>query len=161
MTPSRAGHLLRGTAVLCLGIGGALVLAQPATPPPPKEYQVQLRYRLASTRNARLAQFFALTRYLESIGFKKDPGPDTEAEDPEQTRMTGTITSAKVRKILADPHVKSLLLIPAGYKLPVEPDKPVKVELELASQLVPERRRQLADQVRPFLEELGFEEAVG
>jgi hypothetical protein len=137
------------------------VLAQPATPPPPKEYQVQLRYRIASTRNARLAQFFALTRYLESIGFKKDPGPDTEAEDPEQTRMTGTITSAKVRKILADPHVKSLLLIPAGYKLPVEPDKPVKVELELASQLVPERRRQLADQVRPFLEELGFEEAVG
>ncbi len=74
------------------------LLAQPAAPPPPNEYRVQIRYRIRTAGSGRLAQYKALIRYLESIGFHKDPGPENEAEDPDQTRMTGTIASSNARR---------------------------------------------------------------
>lgn len=130
-------------------------------PRPPKEYQVQLRYQIFAARNDRLKQFFALTDYLKSIGFQKDEGPESEPEDPSETRMTGAIASANARKMLADLRVKSLLLMPVGYQLPEEANKPVKIQMELAGGFELDRQRVLSEQVKARLERLGFREAVG
>src|SRR4051812_24756643 len=102
---------------------------QVASPPRPKAFDVRLRYQIFAGRNDRLAQFADLTRYLESVGFRKDPGPEAEAENPAETVMTGTVSAANARKLLGDTRVKSLLLLPAGYKPAEENDKPVKVQL--------------------------------
>ncbi|HLJ96712.1 MAG TPA: hypothetical protein VKU02_26300 [Gemmataceae bacterium] len=142
-------------------ISASRVLAQPAAPPPPKEYRAEIRYRIRTVGVGRLAPYNALVRYLESIGFHKDPGPENEAEDPERTRMTGTIAPANVAKVLLEPHVQAILLVPLGYELPAETDQAVKVQLWLKSGLPLDRQRLLADQVRSLLRELGFHEAVG
>lgn len=146
---------------LVLTPGGSRILAQPVAPPAPKEYRVQVRYRIRATGTGRLAQYNALIHYLESISFQKDPGPENEAEDPDQTRMTGTIASKNAALILVDRHVQAILLLPLGYELPAEADQAVKVQLRLRSGLPLERQRLLADQVRSLLRELGFREAVG
>jgi hypothetical protein len=163
MMPSRVGSRLRTFTLffLVLSLGGGVALAQPAAPRPPKEYKVVIRYRIRAPRNDRIAQFFAMTGYFESLGFRKDPGPDSEPEDADQTRMTGTIASANARKLLVERHVRALLLIPADYELPAEGDKRVKVQLELTS--IPDlpRQRLLASQLRAILERVGFREAVG
>src|SRR5438132_3296689 len=163
MMPSGLGSRLRCFCVLflLLTLGGSRCLAQPAAPPPPKEYRVQIRYRIGAAGVGRLAQYRALTRYLEAIGFHKDLGADNEGEDPDQTRMSGTIASADALKILNAPHVQAILLAPVGYERPAEADQPVKVQLRLKPGLPLDRQRLLADQVRGLLRELGFHEAVG
>src|SRR5687768_13288914 len=119
-----SGARFRGPALLVLtlflGLGSSPMWAAYPAPAPPKEYKVLLRYRIRANRNERLAQYFVLTRYLESIGVRRDPGPETEPEDPDQTRMTGTIASDQARNLLRDPHVRSLVLIPTGYELPAD-----------------------------------------
>src|SRR5437773_1643677 len=94
--------------------------AQPVAPAPPKEYQVQIRYRIHAGRNERVRQFFPMVEFFERLGFKRENGADVEAEaeDASQNRMAGTIGSANARRLLEEPHVKSILLMPAGYKLP-------------------------------------------
>jgi hypothetical protein len=163
MTPPALGHGPRALPLLgfVLLLGVLPALGQPPSPPPPKEYEVQLRYQIFAGRNDRLVQFADLTRYLDSIGFQRDPGPEGEAEDPSQTRMTGTIAAANARKLLGDPRVKAVLLAPPGYKTPEEADKPVKVQLQLASGLPADRQSALAEQARGRLARLGFVEAVG
>jgi hypothetical protein len=146
---------------LFLALGGSRGLAQPAAPPPPKEYRVQIRYRIGAAGIGRLAQYRALLRSLESIGFHKDPGPENEGEDPDQTRMTGTIASADASKILMAPHVQAILLTPVGYERPAEADQVVKVQLGLKTGLPLDRQRLLAEQVRGLLRDLGFQEAIG
>src|SRR5207249_523571 len=96
-----------------------------------------------------------------SIGFKKDPGPDNEAEDPEQTRMSGTIPSANAGRILRDPHVKTILLAPAGFALPADKNASIKVQLELMRGMPLVRQRLLAEQTVKVLQGAGFDEAVG
>src|SRR5262249_46196892 len=135
-------------------------LAQPVAPPPPKEYDVQIRYRILAARNERIVQFNAMVGYVESIGFRKEPGPEDEAENAAYNRMTGTIASANVRKLIIEPHVKSVLLLPAGYKPPAETEF-VKVQLELATGLAPAREKVLADQPLEKRRALGFREAIG
>ena len=154
--------------LLPITILGLLIAAWPAradysAPPPPKEYEVDIRYQIYAGRNQRIVQFQDLVRYLESIGFHKKPAADPEAEiqDPNQTRMSGTIASEQVPRVLLDPHVKSILLRPTDFKLPEDPDKPVKVQLTLASALPLDRQRLLEDQVRERLNLLGFREAIG
>jgi hypothetical protein len=146
---------------LVLTLGGSRGLSQPAAPPPPPEYRVQIRYRIRAAGVGRLAQYRALIRYLESIGFRKDAGVEEAAEDSEQTRMTGTIASSNALKILMDPHVQAILLVPPDYQLPAEADQAVKVQLGLKAGLPLDRQRLLADEVRGLLHESGFHEAVG
>ena len=107
--------LLAGAVLLTLA--SPPVLAQAPTPPPPKEYDVQLRYRIRAGRTERLIQYFAFIKFLEKVGFQKNPGPDDEPDNPLLNRMTGRIASDKVRDLLQNSHVKSLLLFPAGYQL--------------------------------------------
>src|SRR5439155_7222946 len=113
-----------------------------------------------AARNERVAQFNAMVGYFDSIGFKKDPGPDDEAENASYNRMSGTIAPANVRKLIIEPHVKSVLLLPAGYKLPADTEL-VKVQLELATGLPADRQHALAQQTLEKLREFGFREAIG
>src|SRR5262249_55236151 len=90
------------------------VLAQAPQPAPPKAYDVELRYRIQAGRNDRLPQYFALVKYLESVGFQKEPGSTDEPENALYDRMAGRIASSKVRELLKPSAVRSLLLTPAG-----------------------------------------------
>jgi hypothetical protein len=146
---------------LVLTVGGSRLSAQPAAPAPPKEYKARVRYSIHAVGNQRIAQFLAMTRYLESIGFNKDPGPENEAEDPDQTLLTGTIASSRTRDLLNERHVLAILLLPPDFTVPAEADRPVKVQLTLKGGLLLPSQRLLADQVRVFLEEIGFREAIG
>jgi hypothetical protein len=146
-----------------VALPGVLGGADFPAPPPPTEYNVEIRYQIYSAPGQRITQFQDLVKFLESIGFHKKPAADPRAEilDPRQTRMSGTIASDKVRQILLDPHIKSLLLIPVGLTLPEDGSKPVKVQLELASGLPLDRQRLLAEQVLEKLHFLGFRPAIG
>ena len=136
-------------------------LAQPPAPPPPKEYRVQVRYRIRAAGVGRIAQYRALTRYLESIGFQIDPEFEDAAQDPDQTRLKGTIASSNALKILMGPHVQAILFIPQAYELPAEGDQALKVQIKLQGGLPFDRQRLLADQVLGLLRLHGFQEAVG
>lgn len=150
--------LLLSVAILAFSLTD--VQAQPATPAPPKTYQVRLRYQIQANRNERIVQFRAMLKYLESIGFNKDPGEENEAADASLNRMTGTISSANAHKLLEAPHVRSVLLMPPDFKVPEDVDQPVKVQLELVSGLPLDRQRALFDQVVEKLRQLGFREGV-
>src|ERR1700730_6754247 len=130
MMPSTRKHrpLTLLPVAMVLLVGSSRASAQPATPLPPRGYHVQIRYRIYAARSDRIAQFARMTRYLKSIGFEKDEGPEGEEEDATQTRMTGTILVASreererlTERFLAEPHVKSILLVPARLRLPEDP----------------------------------------
>jgi hypothetical protein len=146
---------------MCVGMG-LDAQAQPAAPAPPKEYQVQIRYRIQAGRNERVRQFYPMVEFFEALGLKRDDVRANEAEDATLNRMTGTISSAKARRLLEEPHVKSLLLMPPGFKLPgvAEQDNPVKVQIELVGGLPPGQQRLLSEQVRERLKAFGFKEAI-
>lgn len=156
---SRTGRIC--VLLVASTLGGSVLSAQPAAPPPPEKYRVQIRYRIRAVAGVGLAQYNALIDYLKSIGFQEDPSAESGAVDLEQTRLTGTIASSNVPKILLHPRVQTILLLPLGYELPAEGDQPVKVQLKLKDGLPLDRQRLLADQVRSLLRELGFHEAVG
>ena len=84
MRPSKMPAFLAISLFAFVQTGGAA---------PPERYDVQLRYRINASRNQRISQFLAMTRYLEGLGFNKNPGEETEAEDPTETRMTGSISA--------------------------------------------------------------------
>lgn len=134
--------------------------AQVIAPPPPKTYDVTVRYRIRAGRNVRLVQYAKLMQFLEKIGFQKNPGPDDEAENPNYTRMTGRIDSANVKKLLDDEHIKTLLLFPPGYQVPEEDDRPIKVQLTLANNISFNEQHALHSQVLAQLRQIGFVNAI-
>lgn len=156
------GALLVGIA----GTAGTLALhGQPAAPPPPDTFQVQLRYRITAPRDVHVAQYDAMIEHLKKQGFEFVPPlethPRTDREDPGKNRIAGRVSSKNVLKLLDNPHVESLLLSPPDFKLPDEPDTRIKVRLELASGFPADRQLVFANQVRVLLGELGFTEALG
>src|SRR5262245_45757329 len=148
-------------ALCTLFTGSQIPRSDAAAPMParPKAYDVQLRYRIYAARNERLKQFDELVAFLNSVGFKKHPRPATEAEDPGETIMSGTIASGQARKLLGDSRIKTILLTPAGYKPPEE--GPMKVQIEIAAGHPAERQLALYEQSRIKLEALGFRDNVG
>lgn len=148
-------------AIIVFGLTDFAV-AQVPGPPPPAEYQVVLRYRIHAGRTERLKQYFALLDYLERVGFQKDPGDEGEPEDATHNQMTGKIASANARRLLDNPHIKSLLLLPPGFKLPTpeEAEAPVKVRIDLVGGFPPHQQRLLSEQTKELLRELGFQEAT-
>jgi hypothetical protein len=153
-------HLLAFASLFFLW---ATVLAQPAAPKGPAEYDATLHFRIDAVGNDRIAQYLAMVRHLRSVGFQRDPNEDTvgEAEDPRANRMRGTIAAGKVNLLLNDRHVKSVLLLPRGQKPPADKEARVRVDLRLRSGLALERQRLLADQARTVLTTLGYRDAVG
>lgn len=129
-------------------------------PPPPRDYQVRLRYSIPSPRDQHIIHYDAMIRYLRSLGFTYTPESDTDREDPNKNYLTGTIPSANAGKILRQPSIESVLLMPPGYKLPAKDSEMVKVRIKLAGGLPPDRQRVLSDQVVALLEDLGFQEAI-
>src|SRR5258708_19417066 len=96
----------------------------------------------------------------KSFGLVRDEGPDDEPKDPEVDRVTGRMPSGNARKILLNPFVQTIMLAPQGLKLPAEGQR-VKVSLELATGLPPDRQRVLFEQVLNQLDQIGFREMVG
>lgn len=154
--------MIRNLSLTLLAVLATASLAQaaPILPPRPAKYDVQLRYRIHAARNDRLVQYFALLRYLESVGFDRIPGPDSEPADAAQNRLVGSIASKKVPELLRDSHVKSLLLVPAGYVPPANPDQLVPVHLQLISGRPLPAQRVLFEQVRDQLKGVGFREGI-
>jgi hypothetical protein len=146
-----------------LGFAGLWAVAAVAAPPPPETYDVQIRYSIVAFRNERLKQYGELMAYLKEIGFQRDPGeeiPEDEPENPNYTRLKGTIPSAKAPQLLAERHVKTVLLVPKGVALPEDKNQPVRVDLKLASGFGAAQRR-FSEQTLEVLAGLGFRPAVG
>jgi hypothetical protein len=163
MMPSNSRRCLRRFCVATLWLAPIqmAVGAPPAAPPLPKQYDVSVRYQIDTAPVDRLGQYAEMTRYFRALGFVVDPSQDDDPRDVDETRFHGTIPSANARLLLNEPHVQSLLLLPAGYQTPEEENTPVKVQLELASGVPSDRQRVFADQVRAKLVSLSFQEAVG
>jgi hypothetical protein len=135
----------------------------PAAPPEPAVYDAQIRYQIRAFRSVRVRQFEEMLRAFRAAGWKRDPAedvPEDEPENPDATRMSGTIPAAGVPRILRERHVQAVLLLPRGVKLP-DKERPVRVDLGLTPGLLPQTQRRLADQVRAVLAGLGFREAIG
>ena len=139
--------------------------AQPARPAPPAKYKVLLRYDIIAPRDEHVIQYDSLIEHLKSQAFEFDPPlekrPRTDREDPTKNRMVGLVPSGKLLSLLRHPSVGALLVMPVDYKLPEDANQPVRVKLELASNLHPAAQKELANQSRVLLDGLGFREAVG
>jgi hypothetical protein len=139
-----------------------MILASLVPAGPPDNYDVVIRYRIDAARTERIVQFFEMTRYLESIGFKKEPSPnENEPADATVTEMTGSIASGNLRKILRERHVLTVMAFPQGTKPPAEGDQLVRVDLELASGMKTDIEQRLYAQTRSVLRDIGFQEAIG
>jgi hypothetical protein len=167
MMPRGTGYACRAllTACFLLMLANGPARSQPASPPPPARYRASLRYNMPSPRDQHVLHYDKLIEYLKSLKFEflppLDELPETDREDPTKNVMTGVLPSSGLLKVLSYPDVAAVLLTPLDYKLPNNPGEPVKVRLELASGLGPQRQQVLADQTRLLLMELGFREAVG
>lgn len=155
-------------ARLVLAVVPALLAAGPLAaqvkyPAPPDRYHVDLRYRIRADRDERIRQFRAMTDRLAGLGFRADPREDADLDvfDPTAERLAGTVPSAAAGKILDDPRIQTILLVPAGMTLPDDPAAPVQVRVTLASGLEPTEQRLLHAQVVAQLYALGFRENVG
>ncbi|MFL5341765.1 MAG: hypothetical protein ACJ8F7_16595 [Gemmataceae bacterium] len=134
--------------------------AQVVSPPPPKEYDVQIRFRIRQPMPQYLDRLDELVGWLKGIGFVRDARPEDEPEDPDVDRLTGTMPSQTARKAIINPFVQTVLLVPHGYKLP-EPGQRVKVTLDTAANLPRDRQRVLFEQILNQLDQIGFREMVG
>lgn len=144
----------------CWLSGVGPLAAQVVEPRPPAEYDVELRYRIRAPRNERVRQYLEMIRALDAAGFERAASESDDATDPNAERLSGRLPSTSVERVLAEPHVRTLLLTPAGVALP-DGDARVPVRIDIASGLAPDRQRLLAEQTRDRLAALGFVEKVG
>jgi hypothetical protein len=123
---------------------------------------VLIRYQIAAFRNERITQYNDMVAYFDTLGFKRDPDDITEgeADNPDHVRIRGTIPSRSVPKLLLERHVRAVLLVPEGAKLP-DKDARVRVDLTLRTDLAPQKQRDLAAQTAVVLAGLGFQPAAG
>ncbi len=137
--------------------------AEPAAPPLPETYDVQISYRINAFRNERLMQYAEMMRYLQKLGFQRDPQDvsETEAEEAAHTRLKGSIPGRNAHNLLNDRHIRSIQLIPHGAKFPEDKAARVRVEIELYNGLTPEEQYRLSRQTFEVLAGLSFFEAVG
>jgi hypothetical protein len=138
---------------------------QPAAPPLPAKYHVQLRYEIHAPRDPHVIMYDAMMDHLLSLGFEFIPPlekhPETDREDPNKNEVTGLLLAGKILEVFRNRNVVSALLMPADYKLPEMANQPVGVRLELASGLGGARARELSEQALVILRALGFREAIG
>jgi hypothetical protein len=161
-------HVARWFAILGLLTFPAVAFGQPPEPTLPDKYSVKLRYYIPAPRDQHVAQYDAMIRHLQRLKFEFVPPleelPEENREDPGKNYITGVISSANARDILIAMSVQSVQLIPFApveFKLPKDGDEPVLVRLELGGKLNPDRQRELANQTRVLLRELGFKEPAG
>jgi hypothetical protein len=152
--------LLLAGAFCC---GGAASAAVPA-PPSPETYDITIRYRINAFRKERVAQYYEMMRFLQAHGFQRDPEeevPEDEPENPQANTLRGTIPARRVAELLAERHVKTMLLLPHGKQLPEEKAQLVRVDMRLREGFPPDVQRVLHEQTRDVLASIQFREAVG
>lgn len=150
-------------AALVLALVPAATPAQVAFPPPPEKFDATIRYRAPAGRNERIREHRAMTAFFESLGFAPAEREDADLDifDPVAERTHGTIPAANAAKLLNDPRVLGVVLVPAGTAIPDDPQKPLQVRIALARGLEPAQQKQLHGQSAAKLAELGFKEGVG
>jgi len=154
-----------GIVVVIAGFGvvaTSVATAQSRQPKPPDTYEVEFRYRIKAGRNDRIVQFTALAKHLASLGFKRVENDDSDLDifDPTAERMNGTIPAANARKLLAEPHIETVLIAPAGFKPPADENEAVKVLIDLSGGFMPEQQQEFSRQVKQVLAGFGFKEAT-
>jgi hypothetical protein len=149
-------------AVLLAAIASAAAFTQTPAPPPPAQYDVQIRYQIEAPRNERVRQYNELLGSLKKIGFVLDTSKveETDPEDVRATRLYGTISGDKALQLAQVRNVRTVLLTPANAKPADDKTTPVRVQLQLAQTPGRQTQRQLVEQLRPVLAGLGFKEGV-
>src|SRR5947209_946745 len=114
---------------------GAVSAAQTAASSPPARYQVILRYQIVAARDQHVVQYDAMIAHLEKLGFAFDPPlvrhAETDREDRSKNYLKGSVAPDKLLRMLSNPSVASLLVMPQDFKYPPEDlDKIVRVRLE-------------------------------
>ncbi len=157
MTPFRAGIVFLVAAVALATPAGAQVVY----PPPPEKYDAHFRYRIRADRDERIRQFREMERNLKAAGFVPTPREDADLEifDPAAEMMSGTIPSSSARKLLDDPRIQTVVLVPAGMSLD-EGKKLVQVRIALPTGLAPREQHDLHEQLSRHLGLLGFREGI-
>ena len=163
-------HTMRWLLILVGVILTTVVSAQPPNPAPPAKFKVTLRYYIPAPRDPHVVAYDGMINHLKKLDFEFTPPldqhPKTDREDRGKNYIHGFIVPGKTPnwippgkalKLLEPAVVQSLLLVPDGFELP----DPVLVRLELAGNLPADRQRELANQTRVLLKELGFKEPVG
>jgi hypothetical protein len=149
------------TRVLSLGV---LFLFATGASAQPAKYKVTLRYYIPAPRDQHVMQYDAMIKHVESLKWEFDPAvkrPETDREDRSKNYLKGTIALEDALKLLAPRVVQSILLVPDDFKLPDGADDPVLVRLEIGGNLTADRQRELTNQTRVLLRELGFVEPAG
>ena len=116
----------------------------------PEKFKVKLRYYIPAARDQHVMQYDALIRDLKRLGFEPDVPwalhPDTDREDRSKNYLHGAIASGNALKLLDNPAVQTVQLVPLApdeFKLPDGPDDPVSVRLQMAGNLSADRQREL------------------
>jgi hypothetical protein len=158
----RSSAFFRWAVVLGLGLA-ADASAQVKGPAAPESYLATIRYRIRADRDGRIIQYREMEKNLAAAGFKAaDPDAGKVAQFDASAELTsGTVPSASALKLLDDPRVHTILLAPAGYTAPAEPNAPVEVRITLSGNLNPVEQRMLHEQSVARLIRLGFHENVG
>ena len=141
-------------------LGGLDTRAQIKTPKPPDSYNVQIRYRIQADRNERVLQFDEMAKFFAGLGFKETETDESDLApfDPTADHMEGTIPSKNARDLLRDRRVQTILLTPAGSKLPENADEPVHLRIQLSHS---HDQIALFKQVNIALATLGFRRDLG
>jgi hypothetical protein len=134
--------------------------AQVKVPRPPDQYDATVRYRIVGDRNERVLQFEAMTKFFGGLGFKEAESDvsDLAPFDPTAEIITGTIPSKTARDLLKHRRVQTIVLAPAGYKPPADPQTPIRVLIELGQS---EDQLLLSNQTEIALSKLGFRRDLG
>ena len=147
-------------ASLCWLTVAAVAQAQVKVPKPPDVYDATVRYRIQADRNERVLQYEAMTKFFGGLGFKEVENEDSDLGpfDPTAEVIAGSIPSKSAHELLNDRRVQTIILAPAGYKPPAEPQAPIRVLIRLSAS-----RDQLAlwNQTQIALDRLGFRGDIG
>jgi hypothetical protein len=154
----------RCLALALCGLCAASLVAAPPAPPPPDVWNVALRYQIFAFSTERLRQYNEMFAALKAAGFERDPDEpvrEDEPDDPNATRMRGTLPDKGIPRVLGERHVRSLLLYPKGSTLPEKGNR-VRVDILLASGYTPEMQKRLRNQTAAALAKgAGFVAGVG
>lgn len=155
--------LVRWFVVGALFVLTVPVAAQVTYPAPPQTYDVHIRYRIRTDRDERIRQFKAMHEFLKSQGYVATRRADDDLDifNPDAELTNGTIPAAGALKLLDQPSVKTVVLVPAGGTALADPKALAQVRLGIASGYPPGEQRKLHEQVVARLGRLGFKEAVG
>ena len=155
--------LVRWIAVGSLALLAVPAAAQVSYPPPPEKYDVHIRYRIRADRDERIRQFQAMQAYLKDLGYVavRRADDDLDIFNPNAENTNGTVPAAGAAKLLAQPNIRTVVLVPAGGQLLAVPTAAAQVRIAIRGGYPLDEQRKLHEQVVARLSRLGFQEAVG